>query len=105
MGWSDPETRSPEPGPIPCTGCDRGHLRRDTVSTALWQDETLLVVEDVPALVCNVCGERYFEDETAIALDMIRSRPDGNQEPLRTMPVPVFSFAAPRGPVRRRGQE
>lgn len=64
----------------------------------LWKGNALIVVEDIPALVCQSCGERYFEDETAMALDMMRGGRGTQGEPLRTMRVPVYSYAAPAAP-------
>lgn len=31
-----------------------------------------MVVDDIPALVCQACGERFFDDATVIALDLLR---------------------------------
>lgn len=82
------------PERLSCSSCSGGVLRRDSVSTALWRGESLVVIEDIPALVCQSCGERYFEDETAMALDMMRGgRRTGAPE--RMITVPVYSFAAP----------
>ena len=58
-------------------------------------------VEDIPALVCQSCGERYFEDETAMSLDMMREGRGMAGAPARTMQVPVYAFAAPA----RRGSD
>jgi YgiT-type zinc finger domain-containing protein len=33
--------------------------------------ETLVVVRDVPATVCSLCGNEWFSDETAYALERI----------------------------------
>jgi len=83
-----------------CTSCTAGTLRRDRVSTALWRGDDLVVIEDIPALVCTRCGERYFEDETAMALDLMRAGKGAEVSPARTLSVPVYAFA-PQG----RGRE
>ena len=84
-----------------CTACTGGALAPETVNSAFWDAGRLVVVEDVPALVCQSCGERYFEDETAMKLDLIRGAgfPDG--EAVRHMNVPVFSFAPKTGAGKR----
>jgi len=63
----------------------------------LWKGNALIVVEDIPALVCRSCGERYFEDETAMALDMMRGGRGTSGDPARILQVPVYSYAAPTG--------
>lgn len=77
-----------------CTSCAGGTLRRDRVSTALWRGERLVVIEDIPALVCTSCGERYFEDETAMALDMMQAG-NSSAPPARVLSVPVYTYMPP----------
>lgn len=64
------------------------------MKTAIWHGEKLVVVEDVPAFVCNNCGEQYYEDETAMVLDMMRGDGFDPSEATRRMDVPVFGFRA-----------
>lgn len=80
-----------------CTSCAGGMLRHDQVSTALWRGDGLVVIEDVPALVCVRCGERYFEDRTAMALDMMKADKGPDNPPARILSVPVYIFAPPGG--------
>jgi YgiT-type zinc finger domain-containing protein len=73
-----------------CEMCGAGELAGRRVQTALWEDERLVVVEDVPAMVCTACGERFLSDEVAMQLDALRGTgfpPDGAR---REMTVPVF---------------
>jgi YgiT-type zinc finger domain-containing protein len=64
------------------------------VKTALWSGERLVVIEDVPALVCQHCGDQFYEDETVMRLDMMRGGGFTGADAARQMTVPVFSFAA-----------
>ncbi len=80
-----------------CQSCATGKLARDRVKTALWSGERLVVVEDVPALVCQHCGEQFYEDETVMRLDMMRGAGFTAAGATRQMTVPVFSFAASGG--------
>ncbi|WP_199525732.1 type II toxin-antitoxin system MqsA family antitoxin [Rhodosalinus halophilus] len=57
---------------IGCELCGAAALEASRVQLALWEEERLVVVEDVPALVCRGCGERFYDDETAMRLDMLR---------------------------------
>nr|WP_246175875.1 type II toxin-antitoxin system MqsA family antitoxin [Roseovarius bejariae] len=95
---SDTMNDGPAPAPLSgCTSCGGGTLRRDRVKTALWRGEDLVVIEDIPALVCIRCGERYFEDETAMALDMMQAGQGAQGRPRRSLSVPVYGFTAPEG--------
>ncbi|MHA7827562.1 MAG: type II toxin-antitoxin system MqsA family antitoxin [Roseovarius sp.] len=101
MNLPDVKSGTPPAQPLSCTSCAGGNLQPDRVKLALWQGEDLLIVEDIPALVCQSCGERYFEDETAMSLDMMREGRGMAGAPARTMQVPVYAFAAPA----RRGSD
>ncbi|GEM_PF-4530778 len=48
-------------GPI-CPTCHTGRLQPRAVSYVQWLGESLLVVHRVPAVVCDVCGERVYDD-------------------------------------------
>ena len=48
-----------------CVICKTGNLQAQTVSVTLERQGALLMVRDVPARVCDSCGERYFEDDVA----------------------------------------
>lgn len=77
-----------------CQSCATGRLARDRVNTALWSGDRLVVVEGVPALVCLSCGERFYEDETAMRLDMMKGGGFPPEAAAREVVVPVFTFAA-----------
>ncbi|MCU9849995.1 type II toxin-antitoxin system MqsA family antitoxin [Defluviimonas sp. WL0024] len=79
-----------------CQSCGNGRLARDRIKTALWSGSRLVVVEDVPALVCGHCGEQFYEDETAMRLDMLKGGGFPSAEATREMVVAVFAFEAPR---------
>lgn len=75
---------------IACTSCGRGGLAEDRVQLALWQEERLVVVEDVPALVCHGCAERFYDDETTMRLDMLRGTGFPPGRAVRKMNVDVY---------------
>ncbi len=57
-----------------CPLCRSGELQVGVADNVLTLAETTLVVRGVPALVCDVCGERYFAAEiTQQLLDLARS--------------------------------
>jgi YgiT-type zinc finger domain-containing protein len=79
--------------------CANAVLARDEVKSAFWEGERLVVVEGIPALVCQSCGEQYYEDDTAMKLDLMRGSGFSVQNAVRSLTVPVFVFEAP-GPDR-----
>lgn len=88
---------------LTCQACGHAGLDVLRVQTALWEDERLVVVEDVPALVCPGCGERFHDDETAMRLDMLRGTGFPADRAARVMSVEVFrlSQTLPRAGARR----
>ena len=77
-----------------CTTCSSGVLAREEVKTAFWDNDGLVVVEGIPALVCEKCGEQYYEDDTAMKLDLMRGAGFSADTAVRSMTVPVFAFRA-----------
>lgn len=77
-----------------CSNCQTSGLRPARARSAFWHDDRLVVIEDVPALVCNACGEQFYDDNTVVMIDRLRGDgfPPGLAE--GEMLVPVFSFSA-----------
>jgi YgiT-type zinc finger domain-containing protein len=50
----------------------------------------IYVIENVPARVCQNCGERYFSAEVVQAMDRLMSQPEAQQQRIS---VPVIGFA------------
>jgi YgiT-type zinc finger domain-containing protein len=55
-----------------------------------WGDR-VLIFEDVPAEVCQQCGEVYFAPQALKQMDELTI---GNSQPSDHMTVPVYSMAA-----------
>jgi YgiT-type zinc finger domain-containing protein len=51
----------------------------------------LTAVEDVPARVCETCGEQSFDEEAARRIERVLASPTA--EPIRELRVPVLSLA------------
>jgi hypothetical protein len=65
------------------------------VRAAFWGRQGLLAIEDIPARVCQRCGEQFYDDQTAQRIENIVN---GSAEtPARKILVPVFSVATPAG--------
>ena len=75
-----------------CTNCGSANLRASEVRSAFWQEDRLVVVEGIPALVCTACAEQYYDDSTVIGLDLLRGEGFPAEKARAELRVPVFSF-------------
>ena len=75
-----------------CPVCESTDTRLARVRSAFWHDDRLVVIEDVPALVCNTCGEQFYDDATVLMIDRIRSNGFPAEDAVRELRVPVFAF-------------
>lgn len=83
-----PEQPAPE-----CPQCGSSRLAHRLVKSSFWHEGRLVVVENIPAIVCDGCGERFFEDWTATTLDLMRGEGFLAEHATGHVQVPVFSFA------------
>lgn len=67
-----------------------GGFSEEVVTHAFEVDGQLVVVEQVPALVDRVTGERFFTGETVDRLREVVRR----QRPIRVVETQVYGFAA-----------
>jgi YgiT-type zinc finger domain-containing protein len=88
------QTNSP---PVPCPRCSQP-MRSATVKTAVWRDDRLFVVEDIPAQVCDSCMEQFYDEETTEALRRLTGEGFSSVEAKREILVPIFSL---EGQIRR----
>lgn len=71
-----------------CNVC-RGHLKHQKVTYTQFHKGKLVVVENVPAWVCEQCGERYYDPDVAERLlTVIRS----GRAPDRMIEVGVYDL-------------
>ncbi len=63
-----------------------------TVRTAIWREDRLAVVEDIPAQVCDSCMEQFYDDETTEALRRLTEEGFPPGEATRELLVPIFSL-------------
>jgi YgiT-type zinc finger domain-containing protein len=78
--------------PTECTHCGGSDLRTQTIRSAFWDNDRLVVIEDIPAIVCMNCHEQYYDDTTAVLLDLLRGDGFPPEKALREIAVPVFSL-------------
>ncbi|QXO94229.1 type II toxin-antitoxin system MqsA family antitoxin [Methanospirillum purgamenti] len=46
-----------------CAICKRGICEPGTITVTLERGPTTVVIRQVPAMVCNTCGEEYLNEE------------------------------------------
>jgi YgiT-type zinc finger domain-containing protein len=82
-----------EPAEV-CANCKSTSVSRTGVRSAFWHGDQLVVVEEIPALVCEDCGEQYFDDQTVVQLDLLRGAGFPASEATSEIVVPVFTWKA-----------
>lgn len=83
---------------IACPRCGRD-MHPATVKTAIWREDRLFVVEDIPAQVCDSCMEQFYDEPTTDALRRLAEGGFSSFEPKTQVLVPIFSL---EGQIRRR---
>ena len=46
-----------------CPYCHTGRLQRRAMVYVQWHGDALLIVDRMPAIVCDMCGERAYDDQ------------------------------------------
>jgi YgiT-type zinc finger domain-containing protein len=87
-----------KPLPVPCPRCGQA-MRPATVKTAIWREERIFLVEQIPAQVCDSCIEQFYDEETTDALRRLTEEGFASLTPQREVLIPVFSL---EGQIRRR---
>ena len=77
---------------VACTSCGSVNVHMSHVRSAFWQDDRLVVVDNIPALVCGACAEQFYDDATVVGLDLLRGEGFPAEEARAELRVPVFSF-------------
>jgi YgiT-type zinc finger domain-containing protein len=77
---------------VTCTNCGSANVSAGRVRSAFWQDDRLVVVEGIPALVCGACAEQFYDDTTVVGLDLLRGEGFPAEKARTELRVPVFSF-------------
>lgn len=76
-----------------CAFCGNKNLSAKTTRYLHQQNEAMLIVEDVPCLECNFCGEQYFDIAVLKRIETDhREIAEHRREPKRYMRVAVEAF-------------
>jgi len=54
--------------------CGRGKLHDGLTELRIREEDTLLVIKNVPARVCNLCDEAYISPDTSRQIDEIMEK-------------------------------
>ena len=54
-----------------CPSCHVGRLQRRIMVYLQWHDNTLLIANRMPAVVCDVCGERIYDSDAVESLQQL----------------------------------
>ncbi len=76
-----------------CSYCN-GRLHEDTVQAAFWGLEGMVAIKDIPARVCERCGEQFYDEETTSTIHRLLNFRPGEEAVCEKIVVPVYSFAA-----------
>lgn len=71
-----------------CVFCG-GKLKKENVTFAYEDVDKYLLVENVPAEVCTICGEKTYSPSVT---DDILKFAKNEFQPVRTIEIPVFNF-------------
>ena len=74
-----------------CYFCKGGIVEQRERVDFRWGDE-LVVIEDVPAEVCQQCGEKYFSPEVYKAMEHLAKT---KEKPIKHVAIDVFRFVEP----------
>lgn len=77
---------------LACPSCNGSNVSRADVRSAFFHRDRLVVVEDIPALVCAGCNEQFYDDQTAVVLDLLRGDDFPIEKAREEIRVPVFSL-------------
>jgi len=75
----------------------------DIIKAALWSNEGLIVIEDIPAWLCEGCLEQFFEEEITQRIQQVITYPISKAK--RQIRAPVYSLSKVKVAKRQRHPE
>ena len=54
-----------------CPYCHTGRLQRRDMAYVQWHGDALLVVDRMPAIICDVCGEKAYDEQAVESLQRL----------------------------------
>lgn len=78
-----------------CEVCG-GTTHETELNVTLWDGDRLVVVEDVPAAICDQCQEQFYDERSAQQIKALMQRGFPEEDAVREISVPVFRLGEPR---------
>lgn len=75
-----------------CYFCKTGELKKKKVDIVRYWGKELIVLNEVPALVCQQCGEKYFEAKVSKKIDERIQSALKRKTSIAKIDVPVVQF-------------
>ena len=72
-----------------CTLCHSGEYKDELVLFSARRDDRLIVVEDVPALVCDNCGDQVFTEKASTGIERVLAGEPAYSSPIYRFPKEV----------------
>ena len=90
-GKSSSSPRGSKKAIMPCDLCGAGGAHLRYVTRSFGRGDRLVVIENIPYVVCPRCGERYFTAATMREIERLKQL---KADRVRRKPVPIVSFGA-----------
>jgi YgiT-type zinc finger domain-containing protein len=74
-----------------CGSCGKETTAK-SVNMTMWMASGLVVIEGVPAQVCEDCQEQYYDEATSSRIHQLVLTGFPRERMVREISVPVFSF-------------
>lgn len=75
-----------------CYFCIKGKLKKEKVDIVRYWGKELVALNDVPALVCQQCGERYFDAKVSQQIEERIQTALKRKTFIEKIDVPVVQF-------------
>ncbi|WP_173931762.1 type II toxin-antitoxin system MqsA family antitoxin [Chelativorans sp. Marseille-P2723] len=79
-------------GSSPQCGSCGGKLEDKLVDVTMWTGRGLVVIENVPAQVCQDCQEQFYEKDAAMKIQELVSQGFPSSRLVREIKVPIYSL-------------
>jgi YgiT-type zinc finger domain-containing protein len=76
---------------FPCEFC-MSATHEDVVNMCLWEDGRLIVIEDVPARICNQCLEQFYDADINWKIHKLREQGFHPEDAEKFVQIPFFSL-------------
>jgi YgiT-type zinc finger domain-containing protein len=67
-------------------------LKKEKVDIARYWGKELIAINDVPALICQKCGERFFEAKISSKIDVKIQEVLNQKNSVQRINVPIVQF-------------